>query len=216
MDQSYINERLTTLGRSEPGQDHGEEVAPGRRNPGMIDTSARTAKLDQLKVQRDQELAAIRQDRDITSEARAERLREAITRYQAELNQEARRIRETLDAEAEQLFKQQHPVSKPGDATEEMFRTRLHQEVTDELLAGRDPIEAYKLALRLGDREKARTIEQVAPGWIEDHSQRAEFARLVEQNQPKAVRAAKEKQAHLKAERRQLEFGLAMQGIDWH
>ncbi len=180
----------------------------------MVDTSARTAKLDELKAKRDEELSRIRSNQDLTPDARVRQIRESSQRWQGELNQEARRIMQELADEEQQTYRRANPVESPGDHTTELFRLRLRDEITDELDADADVFSLYQKALRLEDKERVRVLERMAPARIKDPFEKVRFARLVEENQPRAVREAKEKQARLRAERRQLELGLSLQGID--
>jgi len=181
-------------------------------NP-QVDTAVRTERLTDLKGKRDRELAEIRDNHELTDQARNERTREARDRWVAAIEEEARDILQKIDEEDSRFERQLYRSPKPTDMGTELFLSRLRNEITDEIIAGSDPLEMYREAVRFDDQHKRRVLEKVAPPFLEDSEQRRQFEGLVAENEHPSRKKIRAKRAALAEERRSLELGFSLQGI---
>ncbi len=190
-----------------------------RRNTSpRVDTSARTEKLDNLKAEKTRELNALRNNRDLTVEARAEKVQELARSYDARIADEAGTVVSKIDAEIERAYRAANPLDKPSgdhaaDMAKELRYRRISEDVMEDLADGTDPIRAYDNAVRLGDEERAGIIAKHAPRFL-DSVQRRDLYRRVEERLPEKVKDARARLSQLEAERRSLELGLTMQGVN--
>ncbi len=190
-----------------------------RRNDSTgIDTSARTEKLDNLKAEKTRELNALRNNTDLTIEARAEKVQELARSYDARIADEAGTVISRVDAEIERAYRSANPLDKPtgdhaADMAKELRYRRISEDVMEDLAGGTDPIRAYDNAVRLGDEERAGIIAKHAPRFL-DSIQRRDLNRRVEERLPERVKAARTRLSQLEAEKRSLEVGLTMQGVN--
>src|SRR5215212_10424525 len=83
-------------------------------NP-QVDTAVRTERLTDLKGKRDRELAEIRDNHELTDQARNERTREARDRWVAAIEEEARDILQKIDEEDSRFERQLYRSPKPTD-----------------------------------------------------------------------------------------------------
>ncbi len=188
-----------------------------RRNdlPG-VDTSARTGKLDGLKGEKTRELNALRNNTDLTPEARTGKVQELARSYDARIAEEAGTVVSRIDAEIEREYRRANPVDKPtgdhaADMAKELRYRRISEDVMEELAGEVDAVRAYDEAIRLGDEERAALIAKHAPRFL-DSIQRRDLNRRVEERLPERVKAARTRLSQLEAEKRSLEIVLTMQG----
>lgn len=177
-------------------------------------TADRTVTVDRLIEEKASATREIRNDTDLTPEARNRTLNEATASYDEKITAAARSVLEKIDEEGERLERKMYRGStKPLDQATELYLGRLRNEVTDELVAGSDPVRMYEDALRFGDKQRARLLERVAPPWLEDRDQRARFNALVAENEPSHIKNAREERDRLRDIRRNLELGFNLRGI---
>ncbi len=215
-----MDQRLIDLGRGNPqhaGAEGSASFASLGRDRAPADTSQRTTRLDALKAKKAEETNALRNDRDLTPEARNRQIGELSREYDARIREEAAAVLERLDEEIEKAFRASHPLDKPtgddeADILRELRHRRISEEVMEELAGGTDPIAAFDRAVRLGDDERAEIVAKHAGRFL-DWGQRRELDHRLEERLPERVKRARTRLQRLEAERRSLEVGLSLQGL---
>jgi hypothetical protein len=95
-----FNASLGTRGATAPQEE--EQVNS------QVDTAPRTAKLTNLKEQRDKELQELRQNNELTPAARETRLREAREKWGAKIREEAQSVLQRIDEEDGKLEREMY------------------------------------------------------------------------------------------------------------
>lgn len=136
------------------------------------------APMRRLREEYDEAVAKVRNDQDLTDEAKDRRLRELTDRHGQQARQEAETVRDRMGS----YLSRYRAIAKVNDEPADEIRyARLEREFMARVAAGRVPdLESYWEAIESGDRDRVRVFEVHAPLYIEDAGQRNGFNAEVE------------------------------------
>lgn len=151
--------------------------------------AAQTKKLRDLQDGLRTRLRELRDDKSISAEERARRVRQEQERFREDYRRARADILEDLETRRIVAHRKAHPAEKPGSDTQaeilrEQRRGRVHRELTSEWAArdGGPTLKEYEAALASGDELRVEALEVYGPGAIGNEDMRGQFSRRVRES----------------------------------
>ncbi len=141
-----------------------------------------------LRDRLDAEVAAVQTDKDLTTEAKARRVRELVEDFEPRYLAEKRELVEAMEQHRHTLTKKAYPAERLGDDVqrallEEMVGQRIEREIAAQAEGGGfDPVSAVEDARYRGDEARQAVLERVGKRYLpEDRAYHERFSALVEE-----------------------------------
>lgn len=168
------------------------------------------APLRRLREEHDQEVARLRNNPDLTDEAKDRWIAEVSEKHRREVAEEVEVVRDRMGS----YLSRYRAIARVTDEPEDEVRyARKEREFMAKVQAGRRPdLESYWEAIESGDRDLVRVFEVHGALYIEDHGKRNEFTAEVERQKQARLtdeqKLARQRVRELQAKQNDIEMGL--------
>ncbi len=141
-----------------------------------------------LRDQLDAQVAEVKADKDLATEAKARRVRDLAADFEAHYLAEKRELEQAMEQHRRTLTKKAYPAERLGDDVqrallEEMVGQRIEREIAAQAeVGGFDPVRALEDARYRGDTARQAVVERVGKRYLpDDRAYRERFSALVEE-----------------------------------
>jgi hypothetical protein len=169
-----------------------------------------SAPLRTLKESYDEAVERVRNDTDLTEEAKTRKLQELTTAHRQAVREEVSGVRDRMGSH---LSHYRSLAKVNDDPTDEMRYARIEREFMAKVNAGRIPdLQSYWEAIESGDQDLIRVFEVHASRYIEDEGDQQAFNAEVEKQRQYRLtdeqKLARQRLRELQARRDNFELGL--------